>query len=67
VVCAVVVLNNECGDRQAMIEELKEYVKTNTAPYKYPRVVKFTEELPKTTSGKLMRGKVREDVLSARL
>jgi acetyl-CoA synthetase len=35
--------------------EIQEYVKSHTAPYKYPRVVEFMESLPKTTSGKIIR------------
>ena len=35
-------------------------VKKNTAPYKYPRVVEFVEELPKTISGKIRRNAIRE-------
>ena len=41
-------------------KELQEYVKKNTAPYKYPRIVEFVDELPKTVSGKIMRGKIRK-------
>jgi acetyl-CoA synthetase len=36
-------------------KEIQEYVKTHTAPYKYPRIVVFRDELPKTISGKIMR------------
>ena len=36
-------------------KEIQEYVKTHTAPYKYPRIVEFRKSLPKTTSGKIMR------------
>ncbi|HQQ40304.1 MAG TPA: hypothetical protein PLR57_02245, partial [Clostridia bacterium] len=39
----------------ALKEEIQEYVKAHTAPYKYPRIVEFRESLPKTTSGKIMR------------
>ena len=46
----------------ASIEELKKdiqnYVKKHTAPYKYPRVVVFRDELPKTVSGKIQRNKL---------
>ena len=36
-------------------KEIQNYVKTRTAPYKYPRIVEFKEELPKTISGKIQR------------
>ena len=39
--------------------ELKEHVKRVTAPYKYPRIVEFAEELPKTPSGKIRRAELR--------
>jgi acetyl-CoA synthetase len=58
VVRAVVVLaNREPSDELA--RELQEHVKRVTAPYKYPRIVEFAEELPKTTSGKIRRGELR--------
>ena len=40
-------------------KELQDHVKKVTAPYKYPRVVEFTEELPKTISGKIKRAEIR--------
>ena len=39
-------------------KEVQEYVKAHTAPYKYPRIVVFKDELPKTVSGKIMRNKL---------
>ena len=39
--------------------ELQEHVKAQTAPYKYPRIVEFADELPKTTSGKIKRAELR--------
>ena len=39
-------------------KEIQNYVKKNTAPYKYPRIVVFRDELPKTTSGKIIRAKL---------
>lgn len=42
------------GHRSAE-KEIQTYVKTNTAPYKYPRIVEFRDELPKTISGKIRR------------
>ena len=40
--------------------ELQDHVKRVTAPYKYPRIVEFTDELPKTPSGKIRRAELRE-------
>ena len=39
-------------------KEIQNYVKKRTAPYKYPRIVVFKDELPKTTSGKIIRKKL---------
>ena len=58
VVRAVVVLRSgEPGE--ALARELQEHVKAQTAPYKYPRVVEFAAELPKTASGKIRRAELR--------
>lgn len=60
VVRAVVVLRDgEPSERLAA--ELQEHVKRVTAPYKHPRVVEFADELPKTSSGKIMRARLRGD------
>ena len=40
--------------------ELKSYVKDRLAPYKYPRIIEFIAELPKTATGKIQRFKLRE-------
>ncbi|HHX54477.1 MAG TPA: acetyl-CoA synthetase, partial [Clostridiales bacterium] len=40
-------------------KEVQDYVKHHTAPYKYPRVVEFVDELPKTISGKIRRNVIR--------
>ncbi|MBE3596706.1 MAG: AMP-binding protein [Hydrogenibacillus sp.] len=45
--------------REALIQELQEHAKRITAPYKYPRAIEFTEELPKTVSGKIRRVELR--------
>ena len=58
VVRAVVVLLTGEPD-EAMARELQEHVKRETAPYKYPRIVEFASELPKTTSGKIKRAELR--------
>ena len=44
----------------ALIKELQNHVKHVTAPYKYPRVVEFVEELPKTLGGKIKRAEIRK-------
>ncbi|MBO7368314.1 MAG: acetyl-CoA synthetase, partial [Paludibacteraceae bacterium] len=44
---------------EALIKELQDYVKRETAPYKYPRVMEFVDELPKTISGKIRRVEIR--------
>lgn len=48
----------QAGD--ALAKELQNHVKNETAPYKYPRVVEFVDELPKTISGKIRRVEIRE-------
>ncbi|HEY1521056.1 MAG TPA: AMP-binding protein [Solirubrobacteraceae bacterium] len=59
VVRAVVVLRDGFAPGEALATELQEHVKRQTAPYKYPRIVDFTDELPKTTSGKIQRARLR--------
>lgn len=59
VVKAVVVLRDRDGD-ESLVSELQEHCRRETAPYKYPRLVEFVEELPKTPSGKIRRGELRE-------
>ena len=44
---------------EALIKELQNHVKRITAPYKYPRIIEFVEELPKTISGKIRRKEIR--------
>ena len=62
VVKATVVLHDQwkpqAGDQ--LVRELQEHVKHETAPYKYPRIVEFVDELPKTISGKIRRVEIRE-------
>ena len=62
VVKATVVLGKEWKDKagDTLIKELQEHVKHETAPYKYPRVIEFVDELPKTISGKIRRVEIRE-------
>jgi acyl-coenzyme A synthetase/AMP-(fatty) acid ligase len=59
VVRAVVVLRDGQEPSEALARELQDHVKGLTAPYKYPRVVDFVVELPKTASGKVRRAALR--------
>jgi acetyl-CoA synthetase len=59
VVKAVVVLAPGRTADPALARELQDHVKRATAPYKYPRIVEFAEELPKTASGKIRRAELR--------
>ena len=59
VVRAVVVLRDAAQPSDALARELQEHVKSETAPYKYPRIVEFADELPKTRSGKIKRAELR--------
>jgi len=59
VVRAVVVLRDGHEPSPALARELQDHVKSTTAPYKYPRVVDFAAELPKTASGKVRRAALR--------
>ena len=62
VVKATVVLALDCKHKAGdeLVRELQNHVKEVTAPYKYPRVIEFVEELPKTISGKIRRVEIRE-------
>jgi len=60
VVRAIVVLRDGKPGEQ-LAQELREHCKRETAPYKAPRIVEFANELPKTSSGKIRRGALRED------
>jgi acyl-coenzyme A synthetase/AMP-(fatty) acid ligase len=59
VVRAIVVLRDGEQPSDELAKELQEHVKRETAPYKYPRIVEFVAELPKTTSGKVKRAELR--------
>jgi acyl-coenzyme A synthetase/AMP-(fatty) acid ligase len=59
VVRAVVVLRDDYAPSPALAKDLQEHVKRETAPYKYPRIVDFAGELPKTASGKVRRAALR--------
>jgi acyl-coenzyme A synthetase/AMP-(fatty) acid ligase len=59
VVRAVLVLRDGFAPSEGLVTELQEHVRRQTAPYKYPRIVDFVPELPKTASGKVMRAQLR--------
>jgi acetyl-CoA synthetase len=59
VVRAVVVLREGYAPAEALAAELQQHVRDQTAPYKYPRIVDFTDALPKTASGKVQRALLR--------
>ncbi len=58
VVKASIVLVKGTEPTEELKKEIQAYVKSHTAPYKYPRIVEFRDELPKTTSGKIQRNKL---------
>ena len=58
VVKASIVLTKGTQPSEELKKEIQSYVKNNTAPYKYPRIVEFRDELPKTISGKIQRNKL---------
>ncbi len=58
VVKASIVLTKGTEGTEELKKEIQNYVKEHTAPYKYPRIVVFRDELPKTTSGKIIRAKL---------
>jgi acetyl-CoA synthetase len=60
IVKATIVLTRGTEGTDALKKEIQEYVKTHTAPYKYPRIVEFVTELPKTISGKVRRVEIRK-------
>ena len=60
VVKATIVLNEGFTGDTKLSRDLQAFVKENTASYKYPRVVEFVDELPKTISGKIRRVEIRE-------
>lgn len=61
VVKATIVLAPGYTPSDALIKELQDHVKKATAPYKYPRIIEFVKELPKTVSGKIRRVEIRQN------
>lgn len=63
IVKATIILSKEYKERagEELVKELQNHVKKVTAPYKYPRVIEFVDELPKTISGKIRRVEIRQN------
>ena len=59
IVKAFVVLSEGYDGSDGLVDELQEFMKAETAPYKYPREIEFVDELPKTSSGKIRRIELR--------
>lgn len=62
VVKATIILSREYKEKagEELVKEIQQHVKTVTAPYKYPRIIEFVDELPKTISGKIRRKEIRD-------
>lgn len=62
IVKATIILSSEYKDKagEELVKEIQNHVKQVTAPYKYPRIIEFVEELPKTISGKIRRVQIRD-------
>ncbi len=61
VVKATIVLARDYKPSDALTRELQDFVKKNTAPYKYPRIIEYVDELPKTLGGKIKRAMIRKE------
>jgi acetyl-CoA synthetase len=60
VVKATIVLAKDQNPSDELVKELQDYVKHETAPYKYPRIIEFVDQLPKTINGKIRRAAIRQ-------
>jgi 2-aminobenzoate-CoA ligase len=60
IVKAFVEVRTGCSPTAALAREIQDFVKQHIAPYKYPRVVEFVEELPRTSTGKVRRSVLRQ-------
>ena len=60
IVKATIVLKQGIIGDDTLKKELQDFVKRETAPYKYPRVIEFVDELPKTISGKIRHKTIRD-------
>ncbi|MSW14659.1 MAG: 2-aminobenzoate-CoA ligase, partial [Actinobacteria bacterium] len=58
-VVAYVVLNSGVTGDEALVKDMQDWVKAKIAPFKYPRRINFVESLPKTTTGKLQRFRLK--------
>ena len=58
---ATIVLQDGIHGSEMLTKELQTWVKHKTAPYKYPRIIEYVEELPKTVNGKIRRVAIREN------
>lgn len=65
IICAVTMLHEDYTPSDILTKELQDYVKKNTAPYKYPRKIVYVSKLPKTTSGKTVRRVLRDFITSS--
>jgi acyl-coenzyme A synthetase/AMP-(fatty) acid ligase len=61
IVKAFVVVGEDYEPSEELAQEIQDYCKENTAPYKYPRSIEFIDDLPKTTSGKIRRVELRQE------
>ncbi len=61
IVKATIILSKNYHPSEELTKELQEHVKKVTAPYKYPRIIEFVTELPKTISGKIRRVQIRDE------
>jgi acetyl-CoA synthetase len=61
IVKATIILSKNYHPSDELAKELQDHVKKVTAPYKYPRIVEFVTELPKTISGKIRRVQIRDE------
>jgi acetyl-CoA synthetase len=61
VVKATIILAKGYEPTDELKKEIQNYVKKITAPYKYPRIIEFVDELPKTISGKIKRAQLRHE------
>ena len=60
VVKATIILAKGYTAGPELVKDIQDFVKKTTAPYKYPRIIDFVNELPKTISGKIKRNAIRE-------
>ena len=64
---AFIVLKNGVEPSESLSDEIKQFVKDHLAPYKYPRIIEFIDELPKTATGKIQRFKLSESKVGSEL